>query len=337
MSTAVALARVGDGSRHFLFLVDQYPSHKPFYEAIKRWGKHSPFIHTDIFFSSTGGISKFLTRKKFMQDIRRPLDKIIPAEIICSNDRRMEFQFAMHYMKQKTGKYPIGSYIDDGLFSYLGRKSNVVDKYIDTLLKKLFYGFWWNYPPTVGASSLIDNAWLIFPEQAIEPLREKKVKQLNELFFCSENVQELARILCERLDIYLRVNQHTKVLLLLLPHSSVVDDVRTMRDALLQLAHSKYADYKVCVKSHPRDDFDKWGFGDDVELISQAIPSELLLPFLPQDRIIMGPISTSLLTAKWLLPMTPIYYINTHLKGYQNISVDGFMNSLGIKQLESPG
>ncbi len=337
MSTAVALARTEDDSRHFLFLIDQYPSHKPFYEAIKKWGKYSPFIHTDIFFSSTGSINKFLTRKKFMQDIRRPLDKIIPTEIICSNDRRMEFQFAMHYMKQKTGKYPLGSYIDDGLFSYLGRKNTIVDKYLDTLLKKLFYGFWWNYPPTVGASSLIDNAWLIFPEQAIEPLQSKKLKRLNELFFASENIQELARILCERLDIYLRVNQHSKVLLLLLPHSSAVEDIRAMRNGLLQLACSKYSDYKVCIKSHPRDDFDRWGFGDDVELISQAIPSELLLPFLPQDRIIMGPISTSLLTAKWLLPMTSIYYINTHLKGYQNISVDGFMNSLGIKQLESPG
>ena len=336
MSTVVALTRMRDDSRHFLFLIDQYPSHKPFYEAIKRWGKHSPFIHTDIFFSSTGGINKLLTRKKFMQDIRRPLDKILPVEIICSNDRRMEFQFAMHYMKQKTGKYPLGSYIDDGLFSYLGRRSNIIDKYLDTLLKKLFYGFWWNYPPTVGASFLIDNAWLIFPEQAIEPLRAKKVTRPNELLFASENIQELLRILCEQLDIYLRVNLHSKVLLLLLPHSSAVGDIRTMRNTLLQLAHSKYADYKLCVKPHPRDDFDKWDFSEDVELISQSIPSELLLPFLPQDRIIMGPISTSLLTAKWLLPMTPIYYINTPLKGYQNISVDEFMNSLGIKQLEYP-
>ncbi len=286
----------------YLGLIDQPEIERPFVSALNTW-QESPFKKTLLLSQQTKGKGKHKKRKLAFEKIAQLIDQIKPDKIYTGNDRRIEFQFAMNHSR-KTHEASIGVYLDDGTYSYIGRKTHwLKDKILDNLVKKLSYGLWWQQPSTIGASSWISQAILAFPESAIEALKEKHCLSLPE----NLNRNEFKRLAerCLELFDYPKAQLQNIDALIMLPHESVATD-HTKRKLSYWLSNRGA---KISFKHHPRTaisnsagDKEVWLIPDRAEQVPAGIPMEVLLPLIQPTCQIAGDVSTALLTAKWLRP-----------------------------------
>ena len=101
------------------------------------------------------------------------------SNIFVGNDRHIEFQFLVYSLKKQNAQLR-AIYLDEGLYSYIGRKasSEFSERIIDQAFKRVVYGSWWQTPKTIGASNYIDEVWLVYPDQACSFLQNKHPIQL---------------------------------------------------------------------------------------------------------------------------------------------------------------
>ena len=278
-----------------LGLIDQTSTTATFREALLSW-QNSPFANIRLLSEKASGKAKRRQRLQGFRRIRQCLQELQPDWIYTGNDRRIEFQFSMAHSNAR------GVYLDDGTYSYLGRKTHwLKDRVLDNMAKKVAYGRWWKQPPAIGASAWIDHSILAFPNSALPILKNKTCKPLPNNLQRPEFAQ-LAQICLGEQPMTLGTLDG----LLLLPHSSVMSD---QQQALGQWLDSCGAD--IAYKHHPRTGHElqsadmavrHWQLPARAWAVPAAIPMEMLLPLLPQHCKISGDVSTALLTAKWLRP-----------------------------------
>lgn len=286
----------------YLGLIDQPENERSFVTAINQW-QASPFKQTLLLSQQAKGKGKRQKRNLAFERIKQFLDQVKPDHIYTGNDRRIEFQFSMHYatsLKNNT----LGIYLDDGTYSYLGRKTHwFKDQLVDNLAKKISYGFWWKQPSTIGASKWISQTILAFPDSAVPALKIKQSKPLPENLQRTE-FKQLAQICLALFDFSAEKLAHIDGVLLL-PHESVATDQTKNKLSywLINLGA------KISFKHHPRTvlvqssgDKETWLIPDEALQIPSGIPMEVLLPLLQPTCRLAGDVSTALLTAKWLRP-----------------------------------
>lgn len=284
--------------RCWLWLIDQQEGNR-FPDYLQRWAD-SPFAGIQLISRRVRGKDKYATRQQTLTTIREQLPTIRPDRIYTGNDRRIEFQYSMHLARQSAAVS--GIYVDDGSYSYIGRKTSwLFDQVFDNAIKKLAYGFWWKQPPTIGASDWIDESWLAFPDAALTALRRKPIHELPHNLDKPEFQSLAATGLPDG-----RIRLASAAAVILLPHSSVAtgDETREMLDWLKQRKGQRPLAYK----RHPRSpDSPIPGLpGNSIEIPS-SLPMEILLPLLPERCLIAGTMSTALLTAAWLRPDLEVF------------------------------
>jgi hypothetical protein len=154
------------GEEAHLVFIDQ-PADKdfPLYPLVKEWTE-SPFASARLYPGRFKGIlNKLKQRKQLFSQLQQTITELRPANIFVGNDRRIEFQWSMH-VAESIGCQPVGHYMDEGTYTYLGRKASSAfsDAVLDNWLKKLSYGFWWKNPPTIGGSDWISDVHAAFPD-----------------------------------------------------------------------------------------------------------------------------------------------------------------------------
>ncbi len=273
-------------------------------DAVKSWAD-SPFEKVHVFPSRTKNVMKKLCNRRWsFRKLRSILDELEPDTIAVGNDRRVEFQYAMYYATYSS-HHPRGIYLDDGTFTYVGRKSREVrDVWIDKALKKLFYGFWWQQPESVGASEWVDDAYVAFPDLVHETLKQKVLHEINAKQFEADSMKSFSRNLLEKFDI--DSNELGSLdIVITLPHASLVGDNSRYSGVMRRLVKDLSRQGKrVGIKYHPRQTgSDPLGLAREtgVVLLPAVLAFEVLLPGLG-DAIIIGDVSTTLLSSKWLRP-----------------------------------
>ncbi|MBQ0785621.1 MAG: hypothetical protein KBT66_15440 [Amphritea sp.] len=290
-ASMVAFSLPESDEKH-LCLIDQPAQDSHFVTEIMKWSG-TPFNSTQLISRKCTDKNKHKQRKIAFQLISALLAKIQPDVIYTGNDRRVEFQYAMAHSPEQ----PIGVYIDDGTYTYLGRKTHwLKDHLLDNLVKKLSYGFWWKQPDTIGASDWIDECIVAFPKRVTPLLKQKVLKSLPE----NLNRTEFRELSVKCMLHYPEIVKDLPKLetLILLPHESVFDPsmLNAIKSRLSQLTG------RVGIKHHPRTkDKSFFTMVSDTEL-PDNIPMEVILPLLNQDCRIIGDVSTALLTTKWLRP-----------------------------------
>lgn len=295
---------VGDVA--YLGLIDQPENESPFVLALKKWHE-SPFQKTLLLSQQAKGKGKHKKRQQAFKEIALLIDQIKPDKIYTGNDRRIEFQFAMHHaskIRDATQSELIGTYLDDGTYSYVGRKTHwLKDQVIDNLVKKLSYGSWWRQPPTIGASDWIQEAILAFPNSAIAELKAKRCRSL-PLNLSRNEFKQLAQQCLSLLDYSAEALADINGLILL-PHESAASD-QTKNKLSYWLVN---VGANISFKHHPRTvlsdnlgDRTAWLIPEEAKQIPSGIPMEVLLPLLKPTCLLAGDVSTALLTAKWLRP-----------------------------------
>ena len=297
LTAAIVAFDLPEQDQAILGLIDQPPQQRPFVDALMAW-QESPFTSIQLLSNQAKGKQKRRIRQQAFSNIDQLLQSVSPDQIYTGNDRRIEFQYAMHKSDSSMGVY-----LDDGTYSYLGGKNHwLKDRLIDNLVKKLAYGLWWKQPPTIGGSDWIQQAIVAFPDAVTEGLTKKQLSSLPHNLERPE-FRQLAKLATANSGITEAQLQHIDALLLL-PHESVVSQ-QTQKKLITWLTENNGT---TAFKHHPRSqlpeggDSSTWGLPDDAIQVPGGLPMEMLLPLLGKHCHLAGDVSTALLTAKWLRP-----------------------------------
>lgn len=303
LSAAIASQR--RNKKHVLILIDQAETENNFYyNQIKKW-HGSPFQDVFIF---PGRIKGFLEKRQSRLNTFLALDELIdqykPTEIYTGNDRRIEFQYAMNKSLDYGGAN--GNYIDEGTFTYLGRPPSlgIRDMVIDSLIKKVVYGFWWHNPATIGGSPWIVNVYAAFPELVHPLLKQKNLIELSSTWLQTDSLNDFSAQLLATNNIKPESVQSVDILIAL-PHESIIARNAHYKESLISLITQLKSQKKnVAIKYHPRDTQDDALnlARSGCQLIPKQVNFEALLLIFPKNRTILGDFSSVLLNARWLRP-----------------------------------
>lgn len=304
---SVAHAVQSGESGHRLLLLDQcQPS--PYLSALEAT-LGDVFEAVDQQVLSGKGLDKWRQRQQTFAQLDQWL-KNMPdlAGIAVGSDRRVEFQYAT--AKASASCSVAGHYLDDGLYSYMGRPWRPVKDRLDGWLKKAVYGRWWQTPPMIGASDWITDVWAWMPDRLVPPLKSKHVHSISPTWFQQGPVQEWVAQLLETFGV--TSEQLDVDLLLLLTHPN---NARKMPgyEARVQalLARARKAGMRVAAKYHPRvgtaDPFEVRKAG--ARLLPAGMVFEFVLPLLPARARLIGDVSTTVLSARWLRPDLPVFAV----------------------------
>lgn len=312
-ASAIATER-DEEQAHLIFIDQPEGSDFPLYQLVQDW-TDSPFISVRLFHGRFKGLpNKLKKRKQLFGLLNDVIANLRPTNLFVGNDRRIEFQYSMH-IADTIGCQPVGHYMDEGTFTYIGRKasSGIGDAYLDNLAKKISYGFWWKNPQTVGGSDWINYVHAAFPEHVHPLLKEKELVQLNAEYFNGPELKTLSSHLME----YYQFNPASLApldVLFTLPHESLFEKDPEYKDRILTAIQGfNKAGKKVAAKYHPRHSnpdvlqLEKEG----VTLLPAGISFEAMLPHLDQQCEIWGDMSSTLLIAKWLRPEINISIISS--------------------------
>ena len=304
-----------DRSYHAIFIDQLYDDDRnPLFQAAK--SLTAPFAAVECMPVRGKGGSKRKVRKETFKLLQSWIKENQPVEISTGNDRRMEFQFSMHYARKVLKRNTIGSYIEDGTGTYIkveyySKRAYFNDRFIDTPIKKLAYGTWYSRPPVLGGSHWIDVAYLTFPELAAPPIDKIKGIHIDETIYRQESGIETIESLIHQMGCELPMEESKQGILFVLPHSSLVEkmygSVEKFRLKVKELLNGKD---NIFVKYHPRDLDDPYELKDIATLLPTAIPAEIFLCSMSFNHVI-GDISTAMMSAKWLLPNCKVEYIPT--------------------------
>lgn len=274
--------------------------------------------------------SRFLARKNQLKAIKKLFSNAEDKTIYTGNDRRLEFQYAMH-ISRISGAKTVGIYIDDGAVSYLGHKSinRFTHNVLDPFLKRIVYGSWWQHAKTTGSSDWISRAYIAFPELAHDLLKQKEIHEINSNGFRSEKVRAISSKLLEDGFTDIKQIRNISVLFILPNDADFQNNSGIFKDAY-QAMCNQFSAHDIAFKAHPRSKEDhklaNLFFG--ALEIKKHIGMEMLMPQLKENVIIIGDQSTALLTAKWLRPELNIH---TLTKGNIDPKLSELFKLLGIQ------
>lgn len=239
-------------------------------------------------------------RKHLAAEFARPMQ----ARIFTGNDRRLEFQYAMH-LASRAGSAIEGVYLDEGAVTYTGHKSmrRWQHRYLDPCVKKLAYGLWYKNAVTTGTSAWIQAAHVAFPEMVHPLLRGKQLVRLDPSIGTSETFKQLAMAMLDGHEDYQARLRGIKLMLSLPHEGAYLGDPACYRDLFAWL-RSRFSRQQMAVKPHPRitrPDIPRQMF-PGVTVLDHRAGMESLLPLLDHDCIVAGDISSTLLTTRWLRP-----------------------------------
>lgn len=302
VSAALALHRQTQDKAEIWLIDQRQPAEENLYfNALNNWAL-SPFQSVRLMTSNSKGLAKLGERKNTFAQMAYALSSFLPNNIAVGSDRRVEFQYAMHYLTD-MGHEVEGWYLDDGLYTYAGHYRSKLAYYANALIKKIAYGNWWQEPRTIGASSWIHQLFLFRPQYAIADLANKPSASLESHLFQQPALQELSVSLCRSQNY--EVSSLTEVdLIIILPHphdrAKMQDYDRKVRDFVIQASAEGR---RLAVKYHPREaELDPLSLQRlaAVQLIPAALAFEFVLPFLRSGTQIVADVCTVLFTAKWL-------------------------------------
>lgn len=331
VAIAHALAHI-DSQESRLILIDQKDiGNNPYINALNDWDD-SPFQSVVLLPGEQTGWKKLSERKQNFRVIKSLLTEWSPQTIAVSSDRRIEFQFAIH--RQRQTQSCVGIYLDDGLYSYAGRRITSVETFFGRLIKKLAYGLWWDEPVQVGSSRWIDQAWLFQPDLAIAAYRQKSVYKLPSEWFASQSIQKLGLALSSKMGATLEMMSKLNVIdvCILVAHPNNILKMQNYQQKMdMFISSLTQRGLKVAIKYHPRvKEGDPLNLKDRVEFV---IPSQLAFEFvLPQfkhDVTIVGDVGTSVLTAKWLKSQSSVFAVLYKDDPFQ-LSFAGLFSRLGV-------
>jgi len=253
---------------------------------------------------ATGVVNRRGIKASVFKTLHAEFCKPLAMRIFTGNDRRIEFQYAMH-VARRSGLQVEGIYMDEGAVTYSGHKSigSIQHRWIDPLFKKLFYGFWYSNALTTGASSWVRTVYAAFPDSVHPLLKRKHVIPIDVAPFKTGPLKAIASSMLEAHPEYPALLAGIKAVFTL-PHEGAYVDAPEAYAAVGRHLYKHFAPADIAIKPHPRmtrRDLPASMFPGTV-LLDHRIGMEAILPLLGDSCVVVGDISSTLLTTRWLRP-----------------------------------
>lgn len=304
LSCGIALDQ-SDLADNCLFIVSDFSDVEPLIHSLEGWN-YSPFAQIECLPGIYGQDRKYRRRfisRKNLTTITEFINKHQVSRIYVFHDGRAEAQAALHFAK-KDNRDAVGTYVEDGAGAY---SSHVPTKrpLHTLLLGKLFYGPWWEGVDVLGTSRWIDEVKAIFPRLVRPELRLKHVTSIPRHALLELRNQEWPYKYLEALGMQIAELEHLEAVLVV-AHSEFAARISGYKQAIEDfLAIAKSQALRLAIKYHPREpltNFLSVAEAEGISILPQSVPIELVYIIASEKiRFVIGDISTSLLTAKWLL------------------------------------
>ncbi len=300
---------------HLVFINQKFDDERnPIYQASLRLVE--PFASVTCLPLRTSKFKKKnINRKAAFEILRERILAIKPVEIATGNDRRIEFQYAMHFSRNVLNLDVKGAFLDQGTGSYISfQKINMrkylARKWIDVPIKKLVYGSWFSRMRRYGESHWTDTCYLTHPELAPGHLLKKECVEVKVDFYKGEQALRVIESIVDSLGCGDEGRLKEAGLLLVLPHSSTIEEMYGSLDQAKEFFKGICGRYdNVYAKYHPADPGDLLNLNGYAHILPSQMPVEVLFSVMAFDKVI-GDISTSLLSAKWMLPKANVYFFD---------------------------
>jgi len=264
------------------------------------------------------------------------IDKQHIDNIYVFHDGRPESQFTLYYARKRY-KGSIGTYIEDGAGAY-SSKCYLKRKKFTLFVEKIFYGFWWRDISVLGTSSLVDQVISIFPKFIRPELKTKRLIALKKEDFLKISKEEIFRNYINLLNTKINDMQTIDVLLIVANSEFIKKYPKYFKIIEKILTTIKFNNLRLMLKYHPREDLEDFLpiiNKEEVFILPKTLPLELLYILnIKLPRLIIGDISTALLTARWLLRDTNIVSI-APLLNYSDYNLFKMFRSNNIKLINN--
>jgi hypothetical protein len=316
----------GSSENKYLIIIPVYSDVNVFNMLLNEWS-NNPFckiIMTNGIFNVSGKIQPIFMIRNNIKLIKNFFSTEVneACEVFIFNDRYPEAQLLASLNHDMSG---LNTYVEDGsaiYASYIAPNVHIYKKILD----KFLYGFWYHHITVTGMYNYIDKVMAFQPELVRSELNGKILIKIPQSIFENLKITGLLSILLNYYGITERINAKY---IIIIPNSEILNE--KLSDSYLSIIRfissvlgDGYAKY------HPREtknDFLKVNCYPHIKLIPQSLPIESIFVFLQgenEPEIIVGDISTSLLTAKSLFKNTKVISIMKFTELYDKDLEDVF-------------
>lgn len=325
-----------------LIIVSDFADAKLFYEAINEW-KANPFTQI-ILLSGRYNANNKINRVKNIRNNIKILTNFFATRInqkckvFVFNDANQEAQIVVYLNSKKGG---LNIYVEDGFVAY----SNYIapNRHFKKLMDKILYGTWYKHTRILGTYNHIDKIMVFHPEILRADLRRKEVIKIPREVLTNLNGQQFVSTLLKKYSISQRDLESD--CLLIAPHS----ESEFLRKLGLELSKKLYSELvslladsfdSIIVKYHPREkrgDFLKLCKNRKVKLIKNSLPIEVLYLSVSKNppKLIVGDISSSLLSSKIILKEVPVISILKIINSPEGENVFDVFNKFRVEMPSS--
>ncbi len=239
-------------------------------------------------------------KQRRYKELRLLLKKYNLAHVYASNVGAWNVQYLLHLASESEEIHC--SYMDDGTLSYY-EQSNFKTPYLKYIQRKLHYGWWYKKPYLLGETPWVNRGYVFSSKYANSHLQLVELIELDESFFNSDALEQLAKTLLYRIGFDLGSWKNKKNVLVL----SRINMLEKHCPGYSQQAKEKILSWEseesdIWVKYHPRelteDPLMLKELSSRLNIIPSGIPFEILLLGMTVEDKLSGDISTVLMDAK---------------------------------------
>jgi hypothetical protein len=295
----------GGSDEKYLVVIPVYSDVDAFCRSVKEWDKNpfSKIIMINGIYDVSSRVKRVDITRNNLKIIKNFLiDAVSEAcDVFIFNDGYPEAQIIARINHRRGG---INTYVEDGSAAYNNSISPKIPIF-KKIVYKLVYGIWYEDVSILGTYEYINKVMVIQPDFIRPELRVKEIAKIHKNIFNNLKNDGFISTLFKNYSLdWADLNLNS---VLIVSHSNILskglsDTYRHLAGYLSHLTGGLYLKY------HPREHEDDFLgirlLSPGVKLIPKTLPLEAIFVAL-QDAdepvIIVGDLSTSLLTAKYLL------------------------------------
>ncbi len=321
----------GSSDKKYLIIIPAYSDSDIFYRSLTEWDKN-PFYKIIIAKSIVNVPGKIQPLRILRNNVKIIktffLDNINEAcDVFVFNDRYPEAQILARLNHDKGG---FNTYVEDGSAAYnrsVASNMPACRKFIC----KLALGMWFTDNSIIGTYKYIDKIMVNQPELVRLELSSKKLIKIPKNIF--KDLKSFIYILFRNYSIE-QTDLNAKSILIISHSDAVSRDLIEIYKYLIE--HLSSRSNRVYVKYHPREDDDDFlgvkSYSPQINIIPKTLPLEAVFIVLQgedEPGIIVGDLSTSLLTAKYLFNTTIVISI-VKLSSLTDINLEYIFEKIGV-------
>lgn len=263
--------------------------------------------------------------KEGVDELRDRYEGVSLDRVFTCNDGRPQSQFLEFECKKTDG---MNIYVEDGseLYNDSIESSMPFHEYI---FYKMYFGKWYEHTRILGNYKYTDEIRAMRPDLVRDELKNKKIEPINIKNFIDLKKNGLTGSILKGYDV--EFDQDPDNIIVFLPHSSFVEE-RDLRDIYQDIVSRLLEeDKKILLKYHPREKYHYLNGEDNrITILPQSLPSEILiLEMIDEPPLVIGDISTCLLTAKFFKEeINVISLIN--IIGMESKNLKGVFEKIGV-------